>query len=874
MGHIHVIATQHLDVAWLWTRVPQGEDIMRQCFERAIAMIEAYPHIRFVFSRSTAWSFWIVQQRYPYLFEKIHHYVQTGQIELCGGEWVEPDHLIPSGESLVRQSILGQWYFQETFGKIARVCWDPDIFGHAHTLPQIIKKSGMDGYYFHRCRPQDETGNPLHQFIWEGPDGSQILILSGQWVGKPDSDVGQLAAKELGLTKLPATHVVTGLRSDRRITMQVDWVTLPGVIDEAPDLPSCSWSSAGDVLAHMQQYQDRLPVIQGELTYQYTGTYTSNGYNKRTNRKVEELLLSAEKVVVMASYLGFPNQEEQLTQAWRDLCVNQFHDIICGTCYQEVHVEDRHLFAEAQRRASWVRDQALSFMGDRIYARLGHRVNSDIPYAVFDFSLWPRRVPVVIPAPDQQMYAVIRADGHKVLSQPVTDGDGSPGLLIQHTSQGVGYDVYRLTPHSPAQNDQEESPIASFVSDNQGFYLCLENDLVRVKIDPENGEIVEFLDKRSGEHIFTAGNSGNQMLFLRDGGLLLHGSMHSWEPWNIMYTGDILDAGAITKVKKTESGPLRGSFRLERHVKLEPDMPETVIIQDIVLHQDSPLLTFNTHGTWYARQTMLKTVFALPFDIKTVSADVPYGTAERSPHISPSLSSLDDDTLAEDGQTFSDVPPEPDRYMQKWLDVSDGQRGLLFVNNGLYGYDAGSRTLRLSLLRAPYMRPELDEVIGLGPFSFAYAMMPHKGNWREVDAPREGYKFNIAPVVVPVQSGRNEGVGCGWWDVPDNIAVSVPKSFCTIIGEGVLGTVMKQAHDGTGIILRLFESLGHHATAHIEFSSEVIDVKECDFLERVVGEGPCSVNGHNPPSMDDGLISVLLSPYEIKTLRVQLSSTI
>jgi alpha-mannosidase len=140
MGHVHVIATQHLDVAWLWTRVPQGEDIMRQCFERAIAMIEAYPEHRFVFSRSTAWSFWVVQQRYPALFEKIRKYVQADQIELCGGEWVEPDHLIPSGESLVRQSALGQWYYQETFGKLARVCWDPDIFGHAHTLPQIIKK--------------------------------------------------------------------------------------------------------------------------------------------------------------------------------------------------------------------------------------------------------------------------------------------------------------------------------------------------------------------------------------------------------------------------------------------------------------------------------------------------------------------------------------------------------------------------------------------------------------------------------------------------------------------------------------------------------------------------------------------------------------
>lgn len=92
MKQIHIIATRHLDVAWLWTRTPQGEDLMRQCFERAIELIEADPHGTFVFSRSTAWSFWIVQQRYPALFEQIRRYVADGRIELCGGERVEPDN--------------------------------------------------------------------------------------------------------------------------------------------------------------------------------------------------------------------------------------------------------------------------------------------------------------------------------------------------------------------------------------------------------------------------------------------------------------------------------------------------------------------------------------------------------------------------------------------------------------------------------------------------------------------------------------------------------------------------------------------------------------------------------------------------------------
>ena len=90
---IHIIATQHLDVAWLWTRVPYGEELMRQCLERAVEMVQADPGVGFKFSRSTAWSFWVIEQKYPQLFEKVRKCVANGEIELCGGEWVEPDHL-------------------------------------------------------------------------------------------------------------------------------------------------------------------------------------------------------------------------------------------------------------------------------------------------------------------------------------------------------------------------------------------------------------------------------------------------------------------------------------------------------------------------------------------------------------------------------------------------------------------------------------------------------------------------------------------------------------------------------------------------------------------------------------------------------------
>jgi alpha-mannosidase len=135
-----------------------------------------------------------------------------------------------------------------------------------------------------------------------------------------------------------------------------------------------------------------------------------------------------------------------------------------------------------------------------------------------------------------------------------------------------------------------------------------------------------------------------------------------------------------------------------------------------------------------------------------------------------------------------------------------------------------------------------------------------------------GYGFNIEPVVVPVRSGRNEGVGCGWWDVLEQAPVDVPNTFCTISGEGVIGTVLKQAHDGNGIILRLFESLGQQTEARVTLSNAVLSAISCDLLERNAGEGPCSVDGQNPPQLTDAQIVVVLNPFEIKTLRVEVKN--
>jgi hypothetical protein len=227
---------------------------MRRCFERAIEMIEADPDAQFVFSRSTAWSFHIIEQQHPALFEQVKRYVRLGRIELCGGQWVEPDNIIPDGETLVRQSLYGQGYFQSRFGRGATVGWNPDAFAHGHTLPQILRLSRLEGYYFHRCQPLDDSGNGVTQFIWEGLDGSRIYAFSGKWRGRPDPSELAACISEMERTGLPMDFIVTGANSDRRVTMEVDWIPALARAREETGIPQADWAFAGDVIEDIRSY--------------------------------------------------------------------------------------------------------------------------------------------------------------------------------------------------------------------------------------------------------------------------------------------------------------------------------------------------------------------------------------------------------------------------------------------------------------------------------------------------------------------------------------------------------------------------------------------------------------------------------------------
>ena len=172
VGRIALTGHAHLDLAWLW---PVSETMRkgRRTFASVLSLMERYDD--FVFNQSSAQLYEWIERESPEIFERVKKRVEEGRWEPVGGSWVESDCQIPSGESMVRQMLYGQRYFEKHFGHRSRVAWLPDAFGFSPALPQLLKGAGMEGFFTYKLNWSETNEFPYDLYEWEGIDGSTVV---------------------------------------------------------------------------------------------------------------------------------------------------------------------------------------------------------------------------------------------------------------------------------------------------------------------------------------------------------------------------------------------------------------------------------------------------------------------------------------------------------------------------------------------------------------------------------------------------------------------------------------------------------------------------------------------------------------------------
>jgi len=353
---VTAVGHAHIDSAWLWP-VRETRRKLGRTVSNVLALMDADD--TFIYTMSAGQHFTWLEQCYPDLYARMLERVREGRFVPVGGMWIEPDGMIPTGESLVRQMSLGVRDTIERFGFRTHEVWLPDSFGYSGALPQLARRAGFRWFLTQKISWNDTTVFPHHSFWWKGIDGTPIFT----HFPPADTYAAEVTAAEL-------SHAVTNFRDKsvashsmmafgygdggggptREMVARADrFSNLEGAPRVLPRTPAEFFHDAEEELRIADA-----PEWFGELYLElHRGTLTSQVAMKQGNRRAESLLRVAEYLATVAALradAAYPHAA--LDDVWRRVLLNQFHDILPGTSIPWVHREARaeHVDIETQVR--------------------------------------------------------------------------------------------------------------------------------------------------------------------------------------------------------------------------------------------------------------------------------------------------------------------------------------------------------------------------------------------------------------------------------------------------------------------------------------------------------------------------------------------
>lgn len=359
---VHAIGHAHIDTAWLWPIAETHRKCVRS-YASALAYMERYPGYRFSCSgaRHLAW----MRDREPELYGRIRSAVTRGQFVPVGGTWVEPDCNLPSGESLVRQFLHGQRFFEHELGRRCNEFWNPDVFGYNGQLPQLMRGAGMTRFLTQKLSWNRFNQPPYHTFRWQGIDGSEVLThfppLDTYNSSATVAEVRRSARQYKDHDRSARSFLLFGWGDGGGGPTPQMLETLTRLQD-LQGVPRTRLSTSDEFFEALEAETDDWPVVRGELYFEYhRGTYTTQAATKSGNRRSELLLHDVEFLAAAADRLGrAPYPAEALTALWETLLTLQFHDILPGSSIGEVYEDAARDLAAIDERGRALRSAALA----------------------------------------------------------------------------------------------------------------------------------------------------------------------------------------------------------------------------------------------------------------------------------------------------------------------------------------------------------------------------------------------------------------------------------------------------------------------------------------------------------------------------------
>jgi alpha-mannosidase len=817
----YVVGYAHMDMAWLWRWEESIHDVMYNTFTNQLKLMDKYPDYTYLQDQAVVLE--MMERYYPDVFKGMVERAKTGNFVPASSSWAQNDENVIDGESLVRQFLYGQKFSKEKFGHYIRFAWQPDVFGHPISMPQIASKAGIEFYLFNR--PHDSTRPPI--IWWQGLDGARVVGYSspGEYAQPMDHDhTTVLGMRSADLAGVKNIMVLYGM-GDHGGGPNPEDVLGIARLNASPDDVRVRTTNVANYIDLLLTEKKDFPVYTKELNPVLSGCYTTQVEMKRHNREAEQLLLNAEKMSELAVFFDYrdyyPNRD--ITEAWKIALLDQAHDLAAGSGIGPIYADAVHQYEEIFERGN----RALKFSLENLGLQLNTQ-GEGVPLAVYNPQSWDRTDLVTAEVSAFSLPArMVAVNGNETIPVQILKAPPAPSgarqtatvAFVAKNVPQMGLKLYRLLPENGSHRAE---PIALQVGSKPRPYL--ENAFLRVEINPLTGNIAKLYDKTTKREAFHG--EGNSLTAWEDTAeqakAIAKVPMDYGGPaWDIGLTGKKWDVEKPTQIEITEQGPARATIRVTRRFR------DSQFVQDISLVAGLPRVDVNMTLDWYERATFLKANFPVDAASSKVSAEIPYGVIERD-------------------QTGIEAS------MGKWVDISAADYGVAIINNGRNGYDSKDNAIHLSVIRGPWAPdPRADE----GRHNFSYSIYPHKGGWREGKVQFQALAFNspLLSLQEPQHASPQEQWNSRKGGLPD------AYSFINTDSDHVVLYAMKQMEGfyDRDAIVRFFECEGRDGDVTIHLPRQV-RATETTLLEDVpvgtVGEGS-TLHFH-------------MKPWEIKTLRL------
>lgn len=801
----------------------------------------------------------------PQKREILEKHVREGRLKV--GPWyVLQDTYLTGSEANVRNMLWGT-RIAEKFGGVCKIGYLPDAFGNAGQFPQLLKQAGMKAAVFGRgvkLMGRDGVSDLEHlcprcsEFLWQSPDGSAIpSIYFANWYSngmeiptEPGKAKVWWDSRLAAARKYAATSHLLFMNGCDHQPVQKD---LPAALETArklyPDIEFVHSAMDDYADAVLSNLEEPLETVAGELEGQQTDGYgtlrntaSSRWYIKALNRRNETLLeKQAEPMAAMASMAGISVDGDLFDYAWKTLMQNHPHDSICGCSIDAVHSEMETRYHKSIQLTQWILDKSRRELAEKLAVP-----DADAAFVVWNPGAWARTDVVEAVVCVERLYASDAGSPQKAYAElakypakeyVLLDCEGNEiPCRIEDLGAQFGYDLPDDRFRQPYYERQvrmifeaEEIPAFGYAvyslkegvqRSKQGSLVSgervMENDMIRASIN-EDGS-VDLLDKRTGRNyaglgVFEdVGDVGDEYVFQQS-------------------LGDaITTRGIPAKVTLVEDTHARAAFRVE-HVMKVPACADPIIFE--YMHR----MCWREERSIARSEEMVDLKIAVTYSLsrsgKQVEVHVELDNNARD-HRMRMLFPTDvggDSHYADsvfDLLKRTDVPgpnwtnPSCCDHMQMYVAAADAKGGLGVSNRGQYEYEVldDRKTLAVTLLRsvgelADWGVFPTPEAQCRGAFEAELALIPLENESAVV----EGYRMaNVFQTKLGSTSIRKTSG-----------ALPAMHSFLRWSGEGLICTCFKNAVDGKGYVMRLFNAGSEPTTLNISTEGSVY---RSDILEK------------------------------------------